>query len=269
MSNLSLRILSAVFLIPLVLILIFYSGEIFFLFFISFLSSLAGFEFSSFTLNPSMKSRSYSVAFLSFLICSSISFSNFFPWAPLVVLPSSVILSFLFFIFGNGDLSDATRSFSFATSGSFYCGSLIGFIGLLFSSHDTGPFWVFTLVCSAFMGDTFSFIFGKLFGRRKLYFRLSPGKTWAGAFGGFLGTILSLVFCKIFLLNELSFFDSIFLSFPLSLSFQLGDLSESFLKRGLGIKDSGRLIPGHGGLLDRIDALMFGAPVIFFYSVLL
>ena len=269
MSNLLLRILSAVVLIPLVLLLIFFSSEVFFLLFISFLAALAGFEFSSFTLNSSMKSRSYSVSFLSFLICSSISFFNFFPWAPLVVLPTSVILSFLFFIFGKGDLSDATRSFSFATTGSFYCGSLIGFIGLLFSSHSTGPFWVFTLVCSAFVGDTFAFAAGKLFGRRKLYYRLSPGKTWAGAFGGFFGTFFSLLFCKLYLLSELSFIDTFLLSFPLSLSFQLGDLSESFLKRGLGVKDSGRLIPGHGGLLDRIDALMFGAPVIFFYSVLL
>ena len=60
----------------------------------------------------------------------------------------------------------------------------------------------------------------------------------------------------------------VLLSFSLSVACQLGDLSESFLKRGVGVKDSGRLIPGHGGLLDRVDALMFGAPVVFLFSVL-
>jgi phosphatidate cytidylyltransferase len=73
---------------------------------------------------------------------------------------------------------------------------------------------------------------------------------------------------RFFFFPEMTVVLSLSLSFCLSVLCQLGDLSESFLKRGIGVKDSGHLIPGHGGLLDRIDALMFGAPVVFLFSML-
>jgi phosphatidate cytidylyltransferase len=145
---------------------------------------------------------------------------------------------------------------------------LTGFLALLFVSHTDGSYWVLTLFVAAVLSDTGAYFVGRAFGRRKFSPRISPGKTWAGAYGGLLGTCLAITASKLLFLPQLSWLDVFFLSVPLSVFLQLGDLAESFLKRGFGVKDSSNIIPGHGGVLDRLDAMLFGAPVVFFFSML-
>jgi len=129
-----------------------------------------------------------------------------------------------------------------------------------------GRYWVLLLAAGAFLGDTLAYAAGRSFGKKKLAPRVSPGKTWAGAAGGLLGTMAAVAAAKGFGLNGLQWVDVALLGVPLSILCQLGDLVESLFKRAFGVKDSGRAIPGHGGILDRCDALMFGAPVVFFFS---
>ena len=138
-------------------------------------------------------------------------------------------------------------------------------------------------------GDTFAYYIGRGFGRHLMAPRVSPKKTWEGAAGSMLGSLLvggfflyharevSTALVRLglierrdgyFALERPQLLSLIFLTVLLNLAAQLGDLVESLLKRGAGVKDSGSLLPGHGGVLDRIDALLFAAPVIWYYAAL-
>ncbi len=132
-------------------------------------------------------------------------------------------------------------------------------------NHSISGIWIFFLLVVTFANDTGAFYSGKLFGKHKLYETVSPKKTWEGSVGGVLfAFFVGIAFMKIFDLHEIDF--SIFLIiFLLSVSGQIGDLAESMLKRSFNVKDSGTLLPGHGGILDRIDSLLFAAPVLYIY----
>jgi len=114
--------------------------------------------------------------------------------------------------------------------------------------------------------DTGAYYVGKALGRHKLAPKISPGKTVEGALGGtFLGVVLGCLWGYYFLM--VPFRVLIPLCAGLSIVGQIGDLLESMIKRACGVKDSGRLLPGHGGLLDRVDALIFAAPVLYWFLV--
>lgn len=130
-----------------------------------------------------------------------------------------------------------------------------------------GPGWLFVTLAVAFMSDTGAYAFGRLWGKHKLYPAVSPGKTWEGALGGLVGANIATVgWGSLFLLPELSIPHAMVLGTVGSLAGQLGDLFESMLKRSYGVKDSGSILPGHGGMLDRVDALLFVGPVVYYYA---
>ncbi len=269
MSNLTKRILSAVVLAPLLLLLVFFASKMVFVYVVSIVSGLAGFEFGNITLSKLSKKFSVVVGMMAASITYTISLFLIWPHFLLLVVTLSLISLFVTFMFSKTSVDEAVPLFTFAVAGTFYCGILIGFIGLIFVAKESaGPFWILLLILGTFLGDTGAYTFGRLFGNRKLAPRLSPGKTWAGAFGGLFTTTASVVALRFFYFHEMSWIIVFSLSICLSVSCQLGDLAESFLKRGIGVKDSGHMIPGHGGILDRIDALMFGAPVVFLFSML-
>lgn len=122
-------------------------------------------------------------------------------------------------------------------------------------------------LCLAFFGtwanDTFAFFVGSSLGRRKLCAAVSPGKTVEGALGGLMGSILvAVLFGQIF---HVAIVHSVMLGLLIGVAAPLGDLAESVLKRYAGVKDSGKLLPGHGGVLDRFDSVMFTVPVVYYY----
>jgi len=119
--------------------------------------------------------------------------------------------------------------------------------------------WVLAVVLSTWAGDSAAYLSGRAFGQHKLAPMVSPGKTIEGAIGGFLAAVL--VSAAAFgLSGVLPIWAGALVGAGIGASGQLGDLSESFLKRQAGVKDSGDLIPGHGGMLDRVDALLFAFP---------
>jgi phosphatidate cytidylyltransferase len=131
--------------------------------------------------------------------------------------------------------------------------------------QPNGTLWVFFLLVVSFANDTGAFYFGRLFGKHKLYEAISPGKTWEGAVGGLLCSVIAaLWFLQILRLHPMSI-SIVALTVLLSIAAQIGDLAESMLKRNHGVKDSGRILPGHGGLLDRIDGLLFCIPVLYLF----
>lgn len=120
---------------------------------------------------------------------------------------------------------------------------------------------VFFLIWS---NDTFAYLFGKAIGKTKLFERISPKKTWEGTIGGGIGTIAIAILLSRFF-GEYSLNDWLIVAIIVVVIGTLGDLVESLFKRSINIKDSGNIIPGHGGILDRFDSFFLAAPVVFFY----
>jgi len=136
---------------------------------------------------------------------------------------------------------------------------------IMIDRYPQGNMWIFFLLTVIFANDTAAFYLGSLLGRHKLYEKISPKKTWEGAFGGLLGSlIVAPLFLSIIQIHEKNQ-GIIILVLLLSVVAQVGDLSESLLKRISGIKDSGKILPGHGGILDVIDGLLFAIPLMYLY----
>lgn len=165
---------------------------------------------------------------------------------------------------GQQPVPDWTARIGRTCCGPFYVGYPLALL-IMIDMRSSGNLWIFFLLTVVFAGDTFAYYVGKAFGKRKLNVRISPGKTWAGAVGGATGSLIGgIIFMRIFPIHppDLS---AIILILVLAAAGQVGDLAESLLKRSHGIKDSGSILPGHGGLLDRIDALIFAIPVLYVY----
>ncbi len=131
--------------------------------------------------------------------------------------------------------------------------------------HTTNPHWLTYTFLVNWIGDAAAYYAGRALGRHPLAPRISPAKTWEGAAASLLvGTAAGAVYLGLALPQRLWF--SMALSAAVSITAQVGDLAESALKRGAGIKDSGALLPGHGGFLDRLDGVLFSAPLVFWLA---
>ena len=148
-----------------------------------------------------------------------------------------------------------------------------------------GSFFLLYLLLLVWAGDIFAYFIGKPFGRHRMSPRVSPNKTWEGAIASVIASVavgilmfhhaqpISSVLMQAHLIErqngifgQTSLISVIVLSIVLNIAAQLGDLVESLIKRGAGVKDSGAILPGHGGMLDRVDALLFAAPVLWCFS---
>jgi phosphatidate cytidylyltransferase len=125
------------------------------------------------------------------------------------------------------------------------------------------------VLMTAFFGDTLAYFAGRAFGKTKLYPAISPGKTRAGAVGGMAGSFLAAALANLWFFKDLGWGHGAAITLVGSALGQSGDLVESMLKRSCGVKDSGKLLPGHGGMLDRIDAVLLIAPWVYLYAALI
>ena len=148
-----------------------------------------------------------------------------------------------------------------------YLGALGGAMAALrVIPPDADGAWRVTLLLAIVMtSDTFAYFAGSAFGRHKLAPRISPGKTVEGLAGGLVGGVVAALVVRQLGLPELPAAAAVALGIVVSAFGVAGDLVESLIKRWSGVKDSGRLFPGHGGMLDRLDSLLFGAPVLYYY----
>lgn len=161
-------------------------------------------------------------------------------------------------------LESAGKHFAVCLSGLVYVPVLMAHLPLL--KIGGKPHWLVVTLCTAFFADTVAYVFGRAWGKRKLYPEVSPKKSVEGAFGGVLGSVLATVVVgSLWTLPELAIGSAVILGVLASVCGQAGDLVESMIKRTFGVKDSGKLLPGHGGMLDRIDALLFVSPVVYYF----
>lgn len=136
---------------------------------------------------------------------------------------------------------------------------------VLIRNTTEGVAWTFTVIAVIFLGDTGAYYAGRQYGKRKLCPSVSPGKTVEGALGGLAANVLAGIICKLVFSLSLPWIGVIPFFVIIGAAGQLGDLFESIFKRSAKIKDSGNILPGHGGILDRIDALLFALPVAYWW----
>jgi len=134
--------------------------------------------------------------------------------------------------------------------------------------REEGFAWVFMALVLTWANDTLAYFTGRLMGKHKMLPSVSPGKTWEGFAGGMLGSMVAAAIMKFWVLGGVGWWACLALGVAAGIVGPLGDLSESALKRSFGKKDSGRLLPGHGGILDRVDALLLVAPVVWLHVAL-
>ena len=184
------------------------------------------------------------------------------------------LATFLWYLFRFRPIETVATRIAFAIAGYFYVGVLLAFLALV-KSHGSrldpsdGGRWVYVMLTVAWLSDTGAYFAGRFIGPywpRKLYEAVSPKKTVIGGLGGVLASVGAVVLAKLVYLPGLSWADCLLLGIPANLLGQCGDLAESLIKRSVGVKDSGALLPGHGGMLDRIDALLFVCPYVYCYA---
>jgi phosphatidate cytidylyltransferase len=187
-----------------------------------------------------------------------------------IFMPALLVLSLLTvlfgFLFSQSPIEGKLRGASQALFGVYYFG-ILGSYFFLIRDMGNGSWFLLLLLAATWTYDTGGYVAGNLWGKHKLFPPVSPYKTWEGVAGGAalcVATVLALgalfpVYSTYFKTYEL-----VLIALLLSVTGQIGDLVESMVKRSLKVKDSGGLIPGHGGVFDRIDSLLFNAPVLFY-----
>ena len=183
-------------------------------------------------------------------------------WAGALALAAVVPLLWLI-LSGNGER--ALPEWLPSVGGVLYIGWLGSHLVLL-RHLDNGQDWVYLAVFATFANDTSAYFVGRAIGRTKLVPRISPGKTVEGSLGGILFGALGLVVLNYALGLRVDVWPLIPLAVLVPVAAQLGDLAESLVKRGAGVKDAGVLVPGHGGVLDRLDSVLFVVPVVYYYA---
>ncbi len=186
---------------------------------------------------------------------------------PTVALFAAVVVPGLYYLFRFRDIPSVAGRLTATITGIVYAGFLTTHLALLkrLAPVSEGGHFVILVLLIAWLADTGGYFAGRFLGKSKLYEAVSPKKTWAGAYGGIAGSLLGVVVMKLAFLDWLNWVDVAAIAVIGGVLGQLGDLTESLIKRSVGVKDSGALLPGHGGILDRIDAVLFIAPFVYGY----
>lgn len=178
-----------------------------------------------------------------------------------------IMTSFLAELFVRKKPGLAVKDGAFLLVGVFYVAWLLGHL-LPLRALEQGQYLIFYLFLVTWSCDAGAYYAGKMFGRRALASRVSPNKTIEGAVGGLIFSVAVSLIARQWFLQSLSLNEAVGLGLLLSVIGQLGDLVESMIKRGVGVKDSGGIFPGHGGLLDKVDSLLFTTPGFYYYMIL-
>lgn len=272
------RILTAIVLIPIVLFLVFLPpwAQWIFTLLTALVACLAAWEFLTIAHQTGAKPPRIAVLIAIFAL-----FAANYQWPDQTVVSVGILgISLLVYCtFAspvNRVLADAATS--------IFCLGYIGYTLMTLPAlreQANGPSLLVFLLCVVWAGDIAALYVGRVFGRHKLAPSISPGKTWEGSIASLLGSLGVAAALLAISQHLLSHWNSVVLSYHdevwwywlvlaaiVNIAAQVGDLAESALKRSAGVKDSGTLLPGHGGILDRIDALLLAAPVLWYAQII-
>lgn len=261
-SNLGLRVLTAVIAVPLLLALLFWGPDVGWFSLVFVAALLGGFELFAMT-HPSDRVAQALGVFSVGAVALTLYFFGSDPRVLITVLVGTTLYGLLVPLWRLGEIPTAGLRIMAGIGGPLYVGGLITTNALL--RRDFGPEYVVLALMFAWFGDTGGYFFGRFLGKRKLYEAISPKKTRAGFVGSIVGALLGALLAHFWFLPSLPLLDAILLGIVAGALGQLGDLVESLLKRSTGIKDSGTILPGHGGILDRIDALLVVSALLYLY----
>ncbi|MCB9764870.1 MAG: phosphatidate cytidylyltransferase [Alphaproteobacteria bacterium] len=183
------------------------------------------------------------------------------------VMATSVLGALLLMVmvlFRREPVDDAADAVARLVLGVVWIPALLVFLPLV-RRVEHGIAWIFLVLAITWLGDTGGYFAGRFFGKHKLYPKVSPKKTWEGVAGGVALAVVGAFIVRAVGLPDLTVAECVALGVVLDLLGVVGDLVESLLKRSFGVKDSGWIMPGHGGILDRIDGLLFTVPVLYLY----
>ena len=214
---------------------------------------------------PDRRFESYLAATCSFLlILLPATSSSQFLAASLMGI--CFIFAFLF-LYRIRDIVTAARDVSYALLALVYIPVMLMHLVLLRQTPH-GVKWLIVIMLIIMTNDSMAYYSGRALGRHKLYPLVSPNKSIEGALGGLLGSVIGVSVARLTFFPQLSITDIALTAIFIGFIGQSGDLFESMLKRSFGVKDSGNLFPGHGGVLDRMDSIIFAAPVTYYYATL-
>lgn len=263
LSNLAVRLLTAAVGIPIILWMLYPAPRWVFSCFAVLVALVGGAELSRMTAKGQRPLQGWMIV-ATMAVTGVLTFSD--RADVLVTLIFGVVLSgALASLVWPDPLSEAAGRMGWLIAGPLYIGGAVAAIAKL-HHLDNGGTWVVLSMVLAWGSDTGGYFAGRALGRHKLYPKVSPKKTIEGAIGGLLTVVAMALGMKALWMPELPWVHAVVLALAAGAVGQAGDLCVSVVKRSTGVKDSGHIIPGHGGLLDRIDALMFTAVVTLLYA---
>jgi phosphatidate cytidylyltransferase len=267
-EHMLLRIVSALVLVPLVLALVVYAGPGLLLVALGLLGTLCLYEYFTLVRRMGVPGQPW-LGYPAFWIMLAAFGLN---WLPAIAVCSVVLIAaFLAAMWSRGTMREQTLGMMATFFGVLYLGlTLLPAHRIRFEFGGAiGVQWMLILLAVVWTGDTAAMFAGKAFGRTLFSPRISPKKTNEGAIAGLLGGLAAALVLQQLLFSDLPLLHVLAASILMGVFAQLGDLAESLLKRAAETKDSSRLIPGHGGVLDRVDSLLFAFPVLYVYLLYL
>lgn len=258
------RVVTAVVAIPLVYLLVKYLNPFHFLFIIAIMVFIGQYEFYKFYYRKLNRFALLGLSLGFLLILAFYYGEDSVPAAREAALSVIIIIALSGVLFLKRDMQDTLTGVSVLVFGVVYVAWTLGHLISLRHLFN-GRNLIFFVLIVTWSIDTGAYYVGKLFGKHKLAPHVSPGKTIEGAIGGGGSALGSAFLARWWFLPELSIKHVILIGLLLGVISQLGDLSESLLKRSAGVKDSGGVFPAHGGMLDRVDSLIFNVPVFYYY----
>lgn len=266
-SNLAVRFGTALVAAPLILALIFKAPP-WGLFALVLPAALLGcFELFSMTHADDPAGRAFGTL-LGGVVCFGLYFGGHDPRVLVSLLLVLPILGPMFTLVRLGDMKSAALRAASLGFGPLYVAAPLTLIATLRRDHPAeGPAYVLFVLMFSWLADTGGYFGGRFFGKHKLYEAVSPKKTVEGAIGGLIGALLGGLLVRALCWPEMPLVHLIVLALVAAAAGMAGDLAESLLKRSVGVKDSGNILPGHGGILDRVDATLLTATVVYLYSL--
>jgi phosphatidate cytidylyltransferase len=253
------RILTAVVGLPLLIAIIWFGGP-WFTVLIAAIAGLATWEF--YRMAGSLKVQPliyFGIAWVLLIIASP---NCPYPATLPFLITSAIIISLMWLLFSR-PRDQAFTNWAWTMAAIFYIGWMLSYWVQL-RNLEAGRQLVFLAMFTTFASDTSAFFIGRTWGKHALAPSISSGKTWEGAAGGLVASILASLIIGVIFTLPFSHWQTALIGLIISIFAQLGDLVESLLKRNSGVKDAGKLVPGHGGVLDRVDSLIFTGVIVYY-----